>query len=300
MKIMNFGSLNLDYVYSVKDIVKPGETVVCERRAVFCGGKGLNQSVASAKAGARVFHAGLIGEDGIVLAQTLEENGVDASFVRIAGQPTGHAVIQVDQRGQNSIVVYGGENRAADEGFIAAAAGAIGAGDMVLTQNETALNGLALRLAKQRGAITAFNPSPIDGNLLDFPFEIVDYLILNETEGEALTDKTIPDEICDVLLQKFPASSVILTLGKEGAIFANGSERIFQAAFDVDAIDTTAAGDTFAGYFLGCLAQNLAAAECLKRASAAAALAVSRMGAANSIPSAGEVDDFLIKYPQSS
>lgn len=136
MKALCFGSMNIDYVYSLDHIVGLGETIFSTGRETFAGGKGLNQSVAMAKAGLPVWHAGICGTGGELLIDTLRENGVDTSLIRREDSPPGHTVIQVDARGQNCIIVYGGTNRRVTPEYIAEALSGFGEGDMVLLQNE--------------------------------------------------------------------------------------------------------------------------------------------------------------------
>jgi ribokinase len=195
-KIVNFGSLNLDYVYSLPHMVRPGETLSCTQLYINNGGKGLNQSVALARAGAKVIHAGIIGNEGTRLKEFLHENGADTSLIRQTDTTSGHAIIQVDKNGQNAIFVYGGANRVFTMEYISEAAELLDRGDFVLLQNETNLTDEAARMGKEKGAKIVLNPSPIDDWLLHhFPFELVDLLFLNETEGAVFLEIMIdPDE----------------------------------------------------------------------------------------------------------
>ncbi|MDR1530800.1 MAG: ribokinase [Clostridiales bacterium] len=292
MKILNFGSLNLDYVYSVDHFAAPGETIKCADLKTFCGGKGLNQSIALARAGAAVFHAGFIGANGAVLKNTLTADGVDTSLVRDTDGPDGHAIIQVNSAGENNIIVYGGANRALTPEFINEAADALCEGDIVLMQNETNLTDEIARRGAERGAKIALNPSPIDSWLMEnFPFHLVSYFILNEIEGAALTKETEPDRITSRLLSRFPNAAIILTLGERGAIYRDKAQRVYQPAYPARVVDTTAAGDTFAGFFLACVSNGQTAAVSLSLAAAAAAMAVALKGAADSIPNIRAVLD---------
>jgi ribokinase len=290
MKILVLGSLNLDYVYQIKHFVRPGETVSCNSRKTFCGGKGLNQAVAAAKAGAETLMAGLIGAEGAALKDALTENGVDARLVRQADVTGGHAVIQVTDDGQNSIIVYGGTNRLLTPELIFEAAEALEPGDIALMQNETNLTDKFARLCKKKQARVCLNPSPIDEWLLSkFPFELVDIFIVNETEGYALTGKIKAEDIAEEMRKRFPHAMSILTLGEDGSLYAGPEGYIRQQAISTKAVDTTAAGDTFTGYFLAELAAGNDITHCLSFASKAAAIAVSRSGAAGSIPKRQEV-----------
>lgn len=288
-KILNFGSLNIDYVYQVEHFVRPGETLSSQSLQLFCGGKGLNQSVAAARAGAAVFHAGRIGKDGTMLAELLQGAGVDTTHVRVGDTMSGHAIIQVDSGGQNCILLHGGENRLVDETMADEVLADFGEGDILLLQNEISSVPAIMERARGRGLRIALNPSPADDRLASFPLESVSWFILNDLEGEALTGEQEPERIVSALLGRYPASAVVLTLGKQGVLYAKGTERLSHGIYAVPRVDTTGAGDTFTGYFLAGAAAGLPMEEVLRRASIASSLAVSRAGAAASIPELNEV-----------
>lgn len=289
MKILNLGSLNLDCVYKVDHMVQPGETMAAAERNVFCGGKGLNQSIALAKAGAKVYHAGLIGKEGEMLRQAMADAGVDCKFTRTVDVPTGHAVIQVDQNGQNCILLFGGANRSLTSEFINEVLDDFEDGDMLLLQNE--INRLAeiVEKAYARGMKIVLNPSPFDDGLKTVDFNKISLLLLNEVEGWQLTGETAPKDVLSALKRQFPQTEVVLTLGADGAWYQQGEILIYQAAYPVDAVDTTAAGDTFTGYFLAGRAEGLDNEDCLRLAAKASSIAVTRPGAAPSIPLREEV-----------
>lgn len=295
MKILNFGSLNVDYVYAVENFVRPGETISSLKRETFCGGKGLNQSIAVAKAGAKVFHAGKIGSDGLMLLERMKESGVDVSNVAITEGASGHAIIQVNQKGQNCIILYGGANKEIDKEYINKVIDNFDAGDLVLLQNEISNIDYIIDYAYQKGLKIALNPSPIDASLLQCPLHKIEWFILNEIEGNAISGETEADRIIDGLIKKFPGSKVVLTLGKDGVIYFDGENKYFHGIYDVPVVDTTAAGDTFTGYFLACMAEGLAPDVILEKASKASSLSVNIKGASNSIPSRHEVDTTTIK-----
>jgi len=293
MKILNFGSLNIDIVYAVEHIVKPGETISAPARALHAGGKGLNQSVAAARAGAQVIHAGNIGADGAFLAELLRDAGADVSHLRTLDVPSGHAVIQVDKNGQNSILVCGGANRMYDREYIDAMLALAEPGDFVLTQNETNEVPYLLRSAHAKGLRVALNPSPMTEEILSWPLECVSLFLVNETEGEAITGKNTQEDILSAMQERFPNAETILTLGKKGAVRSVKGQRIFQKSYPVKAVDTTAAGDTFTGFYLAGLIRGETPETALNKASMASAIAVSRPGAAPSIPLRKEVEDAL-------
>ena len=195
MKILNYGSMNIDNVYSVEHMARPGETILATGRGVFCGGKGLNQSIAIAKAGGEVYHAGILGEDGGMLLDALHRAGVDTACVRRAAGPSSHTVIQVDANGQNSIIVFGGENMRPTEEDIDRVLEGFGPGDAVIMQNELYNSPLMMRKAAARGLCVIFNPSPVNDALADYPLESVSWFLLNEIEGEALTGESEPQAI---------------------------------------------------------------------------------------------------------
>ena len=286
-KILNIGSLNLDYVYAVPHFVEAGETLLASRRDVFAGGKGLNQTVAAARAGAEVYHGGAVGADGGMLLDLLTDAGADVSAVARVDVPTGHAIIQVSPQGENAIVILGGANRAVSEETVTAALDKVSAGDILLLQNE--INGLGdiIRRAAEKGLRILFNPAPMEAAVKALPLELLDTLIVNEGEGKALAGDM------DALRAAYPDQKILLTQGSRGAALWTGSELIFQPAFPVKAVDTTAAGDCFLGYYAAALAEGLPYARSLQLATAASALAVQKQGAAPSIPLRGEVEAFL-------
>lgn len=294
MRICSLGSLNFDRVYDLPRFTVAGESVSCTAYSEFLGGKGLNQSLALARAGAQVTHAGAVGADGDALVACLKENGVDTSLILRVGVPSGHAVIE-RVGGQNSIVVCGGANRCVTQEYIDMVLSGFSQGDLLLTQNEVSNVAYAIELAKRRGLLVAFNASPIDSALMEYPLEKVDYLLVNETEGQMLAGSDSGDNsaILQCLADRFPNTAVVLTLGGEGVLYRDGRKFAKMEANCVEAIDTTAAGDTFTGYFLASLAQALSVEEALRRANAAGALAVGKKGAASSIPMLEEVLDFL-------
>lgn len=293
MKVLNFGSLNLDHVYQVEHIAAPGETIASESLNIGLGGKGLNQSLALACAGAEVYHAGCVGSDGARLVQRMRETGVRTDFVRTLDMPNGHAIIQVERSGQNNIIIFGGANRAIPQEMVDEVLDAFDEAPLVLMQNETSQIFDLARECGRRDIPLAFNPSPYTQELERFPFENVTYLFVNETEGRQITGQTEPETVVDELLRRYPHMKVILTLGGDGACYADGGKRVYQKAFPVKAVDTTGAGDTFTGYFLGAITRGETEETALREACAAAAVSVTNHGAADGIPSMQTVREFL-------
>ena len=287
MKIINIGSINIDHVYGVEHFVRPGETLESESYTLFCGGKGANQSIALARAGAEVHHAGRIGPEGLWLKEKLQENGVDVSLVKVVDAPTGHAVIQVNSEGENAIIIHGGANRTFSEEEIGKVFERVEAGDFLLLQNET--NAVEKVLQKAKGVTVVFNPAPMSRAVRNYPLELVDIFIINAVEGEALSGQNSPDMILNAMQQRYPKSRTVLTLGRAGLLYGDEERRIEMAAMQVEAVDSTAAGDTFIGYFLAELMRGCEIEQCLQRAVKASALCVTRKGAADSIPLSQEL-----------
>lgn len=290
MKVLCFGSLNIDYVYQVPHFVRPGETLSATAFAIHSGGKGLNQSIAMARSGLEVYHAGKIGGDGQFLLEKLRENQVDTSHVTVATGVTGHAIIQVEPSGQNCILLHGGNNQLVSEKEMRDALRAFGPGDILLIQNEINNPELLIRLGKNQGMQVAMNPAPMDRAVKALPLELVDLLILNEIEGEALTGECAPEAMAGILLDHNPNGSVLITLGAQGSYYRDTGSEFRQKVHMADAVDTTAAGDTFTGYFIAGLQERLSVPMAMDLASRAAALCVSRPGAADSIPYRNELE----------
>lgn len=294
MKILNFGSLNIDWVYNVDHFVRPGETLFPLSVERFCGGKGLNQSVALAKAGASVFHAGGMGSDGEFLKQRLLESNVDVSFVKTFDVPTGNAFIQVDKTGQNCIVLFGGANWEITAAYAEEVLDNFSQGDILVLQNEISALKEIVNMAYDRGLQIVLNPSPMNEKILELDLQKITYFMMNEIEGEAITGKSRPDDILDEMIKSYPKCKVVLTLGDKGAMYAEGKARLKCGSYEVTAVDTTSAGDTFTGYFIAALAKLTETEKALERASKAAALAVSVKGASNSIPIPEDVDNCIL------
>ena len=187
MKIINFGSLNLDEIYKVEHICASGETLRVLEFQHSIGGKGLNQSIASARAGAAVLHAGKIGKEGVCLQSFLAENGVDVSMIRLCGEPQGRAIIQLTPQADNCIFVYGGSNRAVDIPFIDDCLSHAQPGDWLMTQNEISNLPYLLNAAARRKMHIFLNASPVDAELARMDLSCVDWITVNETECCQLT-----------------------------------------------------------------------------------------------------------------
>lgn len=295
MRILNLGSLNIDKVYSVDHFVVGGETISSTKMETFQGGKGLNQSVALAKADARVYHAGAIGNDGEALRMALEGAGVDTQYLQELDTATGHAIIQLTPDGKNCILISAGANGEITQEYIEQVLQKFAPGDLLLLQNETSNVDYAIRAGKKRGLKIALNASPIDKKLMGYPLEMVDFFLINEIEGAYLSGADGGSDkmtILHRLSEKFPKAAIVLTVGEDGVMYKSGQTVLTHGIYRVEAVDTTAAGDTFCGYFLAGISRGEKEETCLEQASMASAIAVSRMGASASIPTRSEVEAF--------
>lgn len=288
-KILNFGSLNVDYVYSTDHIVRGGETTASSKMEIFPGGKGLNQSIALARAGLQVYHAGLIGEDGDFLLDTLRSDGVNTELIKKLSGRSGHTIIQVDRNAQNAILLFGGSNRAVTEQYADEVLGHFSRGDILLLQNEISCLPYIIDRAYDIGMEIWLNPSPMDEAISKCALEKISGFFLNEIEGEELTGYSDPESILSEMTAKYPDAAVVLTLGVVGAWYSDSESRVFCPAVKANAVDTTAAGDTFTGYFLRGRLDGMSPKSSLALAAGASAITVSRPGASPSIPRYKEV-----------
>lgn len=295
MKILNFGSLNIDYTYDVDHFVRGGETLSSKALHLFPGGKGLNQSIAVSRSGADVWHAGAVGKsDGEFLIKQLNEAGVNTDYVKRLEVPSGHAIIQRQPDGGNCILLFGGSNQEITRRMADEVLEHFGKGDYLLLQNEISEVGYIMKRAAEKGMRIVLNPSPMDEKIGKLPLENVDYFLLNEVEAESLCGEGAnrPEAMLEKMANGFPKAKIVLTLGSQGSLYWDGEKMIKQPCYKVKAVDTTAAGDTFTGFFIGGLSQGMEGVKALDWAAIAAAVAVSRAGAATSIPSKEEVDRF--------
>lgn len=290
--LLNLGSLNVDHVYQVPHFVAPGETLSATSFATGAGGKGFNQSIALARAGVHVAQMGCLGREAAWLRDKLASEGVDLSRLTLVPSAPGHAMIQVNPSGQNAIVLFAGANHALTADALPMCFQGLSAEDWFLTQNETSCVPEALHHARSLGMTVCFNPAPMDAVVLEYPLDALDYLIVNETEGAVLTDCDEPQAILAALRQRCPRAHIILTLGAEGVCCAPPlGEVVHASACPVKAVDTTAAGDTFIGYFIAARMRHLSLESALQHGCRAAALSVTRPGAADSIPFLHELDN---------
>lgn len=294
MSVLVFGSMNIDRTYSVPHFVRAGETLTAKRMELFCGGKGFNQAVALSRAGIPTAMAGAVGTDGGFLLEPLEREGVDLSRVKRTDGVSGHAVIQVNDEGGNSIIILAGANGTITPLDADRALEAFGKGDWLVLQNEISSLGYIVRAAKAKGMTVVLNPSPYNEALDAVDFSCVDYLLVNEIEAAevaGLSDEAAFEDVLAAVRARYPEMNVLMTLGHRGAIFEDkAGRRAESGVYRVKAVDTTAAGDCFTGYFLASLMEGSPAGDALKTAAIASGISVSRKGASPSIPTRREVD----------
>lgn len=284
MTVYNLGSINIDHVYRVPHLPAPGETLSALAYAQGLGGKGANQSVAAARAGARCVHIGGVGPNSDWVLLEMERYGVDLAGVSTLREPTGHAIINVDPGAENAIVIYPGANRAISADMAAAALTAARPGDSLLMQNETSAQASAAALGASRGLRVIYSAAPFDIAAVLAALPHVSLLVMNEIEAEQLR----------AAQGALPQTDCIITKGAKGAEWISaGTEPLFVPAFKVVPVDTTGAGDTFIGTLAAGLDLGLERVVAMRRAAAASAIQVTRPGAAPAIPTAAEVDAFL-------
>ena len=292
MKALCFGSLNIDYTYSVDQFVRPGETRQAAALKIYAGGKGLNQAIALSRAGMDSFMAGAVGSDGQFLLDFLRASGVNTDHVLVDGDvSTGHAIIQNDAQGDNCILLYGGANRRVSEEHISSVLERFGPGDWLLLQNE--INGLEsiIPQAHARGMSIVLNPSPMEENILSLPLELVDCLMVNEIEAaQLLGHEGEGESLARELGARYPAMTVVLTLGAQGSICCRDGEIVRCEAEKVKAVDTTAAGDTYTGFFISAMSRGESIQTAMRLATRASAISVTRPGASPSIPDISELE----------
>lgn len=294
--IVVVGSLNMDMVVRTPHLPNTGETVIGSDFRNYPGGKGANQAVAAARLGAQVKLVGRVGADsfGDILLDTLAQAGVDTTHVvQLENEASGVAFITVDDGGQNTIVVASGANGSLSPEDVSAAEAAFSNASVLLVQLECPLAAVerAIQLAKRHGAKVVLNPAPaqlLDASLL----KRVDYLIPNQTELALLAGQDSIQSAVQVL-REHGVGRLVVTMGSEGALVVDGEFHRKIPTYPVQVVDTTAAGDAFAGAFAVGLTEGLSTTQATLWGNAAGALAVTRPGAQPSLPTRGEFDSFL-------
>ncbi len=288
MTVWNLGSINADHVYSVPHIPAPGETLAASALTRGLGGKGANMSVAVARAGGSVRHLGAVGADGGWMLDRLRDYGVDVDHVQHRDRPSGHAIITVDDHGENAITIWPGANRDISVDAVKQALTVAAEGDIFVTQNETSLQTEAAELAKTQGLRVVYAAAPFDAAAVKAMLPHADMLVLNEVEARQLSEAT------GMAVDSLPVADIVITLGAKGCEWIDtegGTRRRFDTPM-VTPVDTTGAGDTFTGYLLAARDRGDAMPDAITLASRAAALKVTRTGAADAIPTFEEVEAF--------
>lgn len=286
MAIYNLGSINADLFYHVPHLPGPGETLAAQSLEKGLGGKGANMSVAASRAAALVSHIGAVGGDGKWARQRLLEYGVDTRHIAVLeGESTGHAVINVDQSGENAIVLFPGANHQITESAVGQALSESARGDTLLIQNETNQQAYAAAMGRDLGMYVAYAAAPFDAEAVTSVLPYLDFLILNEIEAQQLTEST------GFEVDQLPVTDVVITLGADGCRWINSVKRSSKsfAAHAVNVVDTTGAGDTFTGYLLAGLDRGMPMEQAIGLAMKAGALMVTREGTADVIPDLKEV-----------
>ena len=292
--IYNLGSINIDHIYRVPHFPAPGETLLSDSYSKGLGGKGANQSIAIARAGGQVVHIGAIGDDALWTRDMLAKAGVNISAIADLKTPTGHAIINVDKTGENCIVLCEGANILLSEGHISAALAQAKAGDWLLLQNEVNNGPFAAKLARAKGLKVAYVAAPFDAGKVQEILPFTDLLSVNEGEAASVC------EALGVSEDEIPVEKLLITRGSAGISYRDGASCFTQAAFAVEAVDTTGAGDTFMGYFIAQLDGGKSPQEALRMAAAAAALKVTKKGTAEAIPLKEDVAGFIRSSPPKS
>ncbi|SLN11370.1 Ribokinase [Aquimixticola soesokkakensis] len=288
MAIYNLGSVNIDRFYALPHFPQAGETLATTTYTEGLGGKGLNQSIAVARAGSVVHHIGAIGAGDAWLREKIESFGVECSAIAASGAPTGHAVIFLDPAGENSIVIDAGANVALAEDAVARALKQAESSDVLVLQNETNAQVAAAKLARDKGMRVVYSAAPFDAGAVRAILPHITLLAVNAVEAAQLCAALETD------LDKIPVPELLVTKGAEGALWRSNETgaQIAVPAPKVTPVDTTAAGDTFLGYFVASLDQGMEVRAALLRATQAAALKVTRRGTGDVIPTADEVAAF--------
>jgi len=291
VKIFNYGSINIDHIYQVPHLVTPGETISSTAYQQVLGGKGANQSIALAKAGAVVKHIGRCHKADQWALEQMQQAGVDCELAQLVDQPSGHAIIQVDAQAENSIVLFGGANQSFSIEDFENALSSAQAGDYLLLQNECNNIETMINMAVERQLKVVLNPSPMITNIATFPLDKVAMLVVNEIEISQLLGQSFhsAQEIVTAVRKHYRNIDVVVTLGAKGAMWINNEECIEVNALKVEVVDTTAAGDTFLGFLLAAISEGRTYKEALTIGCKASALAVQSMGASSSIPSMAQV-----------
>lgn len=282
MTIYNLGSINIDHIYTMPHLVRPGETLAAQSYQSALGGKGANQSIAIARAGGHIFHGGMINKSDTAWLDPMSESGVDISLVETGDLPTGHAIVAVDTIvGENQIILSPCSNDAIPETVLDALLANADENDWALAQNETNMTSAFLKAAKAKGLKICYSAAPFIAEITADLLPLVDLLIVNEGEFNDLVSHLKTDRL--------NIDHLIITKGSKGADYIGIDGAFHCPAIKVEAIDTTGAGDTYLGYVLAGLDQGMTIQDAMIRAGQAASIQVTRLGASQAIPYAQEL-----------
>lgn len=294
MRIVVIGSINMDYVSQVANLPQKGETITANNYHISPGGKGANQAVAAKRLGADVLMIGALGNDsaGKDLYSRLEKEGIDVSGILFSDTATGNAIITVDEKGSNTIVVFPGSNAKLDEAWVEGFRDEIKNADCVILQLEIPMETVAasVKLSKEYGTRVILNPAPAK----DIPLEVyknVDMITPNETELEKLTGTGDVKKGAKILIDR-GVKEVVVTLGDKGSYYLNNEKELLVKPVKVNAIDSTAAGDSFNAALAVVLNENLDIEASLHFSNIVGALTTTKVGAQNSLPYRDEVESF--------
>ena len=303
MKIVIVGSINTDMIVKVPRIPKPGETILGGKFSTAAGGKGANQAVAAARVGGDVTFIARVGNDmfGKQALEDFESNNINAKYIKTdSADPSGVALIFVDEKGENSIAVASGANARLSHRDVTEAEEVIKSADILLMQLETPMESVkrAAKIAKEAGVKVILNPAPaypLDNTLLSTLYVITP----NESEAELLTDISVTDfpsaEKAAFILLDRGVEVAIITMGSKGALIKTRELTKIVPGFKVNAVDSTAAGDVFNGSLVVAMAEGKTLEETVQFANAAAALSVTKLGAQPSAPKRVEIERMLLK-----
>ncbi|MBM6585589.1 ribokinase [Pediococcus acidilactici] len=298
-KVVVLGSLNVDRILQMDRVPEPGETLALNNQDMAGGGKGANQAIAAARSGAQTSFIGRVGadENGKFMLQQLVNSGVTTDLVAVdedAG--TGQAFVMVEKSGENRILIYGGANAQLSAADVKKAQAQIAAADLMVAQLETPVETtqFAFQTAKELGVKTILNPAPAVAKLPAELLKNTDVITPNETEVEILTGIAVTDEAAMLKaaqrLHDLGVATVIITLGSKGVFYDDGVQHGIVPAFKVQAVDTTAAGDTFLGALSSELNPDLSNLKtAIEYGNKASSLAVQKMGAQPSIPTRKDI-----------
>ncbi|MHA6324437.1 PfkB family carbohydrate kinase [Roseivivax sp. CAU 1753] len=287
MTIWNLGSINADHVYRVPHLPQAGETLASTAYSRGLGGKGANMSVAAARAGARVAHLGAVGDDGGWMIERLMEYGVDTRAVDRMNDASGHAIIAVDDAGENQIILYPGANHAISEKRLAERLAVAAVTDIFVFQNETNAQLKGATLASAQGMRVAYAAAPFEVAAVMAVLPLLDLLVLNAVEARQLLDAT------GLGADALPVRDVVVTRGAQGAVWyeTDTGTATEIPAIKSEAVDTTGAGDTFTGFLIAGLDRGFSMRQSLDLATKAGAIMVTRVGTADVIPDLRDIEE---------